>query len=194
LDISDALTNIFLEEQVMSWTLDAVHSQINFSVKHMMISTVRGRFDTFSGTLELNETNPHLSNFEVTIDLASVNTGDAGRDGHLRNTDFFETEKFPTATFRSTRVEKAGDEEYRIYGDLTLHGVTREVPLTATLEGFTKDMQGNRRAGFTVRAAISRKDFDLNWNVALETGGVLVSDKVNLEIDAQVIERVPVTA
>lgn len=178
----------------MSWTLDTAHSQINFSVKHMMISTVRGRFDTFSGTFDLNEENPHVSNVEVTIDLASVNTGDAGRDGHLKNTDFFETEKFPTATYRSTRVEKVAEEEYRIYGDLTLHGVTNEVPLTAILEGLTKDMQGNRRAGFTVRAVISRKDFDLNWNVALETGGVLVSDKVNLEINAQVIERVPVTA
>jgi polyisoprenoid-binding protein YceI len=178
----------------MSWTLDAAHSQINFSVKHMMISTVRGRFDTFSGTLDLNEENPHLSNLEVTIDLASVNTGDAGRDGHLRNSDFFETEQFPTATYRSTRVEKVAEDEYRIYGDLTLHGVTREIPLTATLEGLTKQKQPNRRAGFTVRTAISRKDFDLNWNVALETGGVLVSDKVNLDIDAQVIERVPVTA
>jgi polyisoprenoid-binding protein YceI len=178
----------------MSWTLDAAHSQISFSVKHMMISTVRGRFDTFSGTLDLNEENPNLSNLEVTIDLASVTTGDAGRDAHLRNTDFFEIEKFPTATYKSTRVEKVAEDEYRIYGDLTLHGVTHEVPLTASLEGLTKDMQGNRRIGFTVRAAISRKDFELNWNVALETGGVLVSDKVNLEIDAQVIERVPVTA
>jgi len=178
----------------MSWTLDAAHSQISFSVKHMMISTVRGRFDTFSGTLDLNEIDPHLSNLEVTIDLASVTTGDAGRDAHLRTTDFFESEKFPTATYKSTRVEKVTEDEYRIYGDLTLHGVTHEVPLAASLEGFTKDMQGNRRAGFTVRAAISRKDFDLNWNVALETGGVLVSDKVNLEIDAQVIERVAVTA
>ena len=178
----------------MSWTLDAAHSQISFSVKHMMISTVRGRFDTFSGILDLNEENPTLSSLEVTIDLASVNTGDANRDNHLRQLDFFETEKLPAATYKSTRVEQVGEDEYRIYGDLTLHGVTREVPLTATLEGLTKDMEGNRRAGFTVRAAINRKDFDLNWNVALETGGVLVSDKVNLEIDAQVIERVPVTA
>jgi polyisoprenoid-binding protein YceI len=178
----------------MSWSLDTVHTHVSFSVKHMMISTVRGRFDTFAGSLELNEERPEASSLEVTIDVASINTGDAGRDGHLKSADFFETEKYPTTTFKSTTVEKIGEDEYRIEGDLTLHGVTRNVELKATLDGLTRDMQGNRRAGFTVTSAINRKDFDLNWNVALETGGVLVSDKVNIEIDAQIIERVPVTA
>jgi polyisoprenoid-binding protein YceI len=178
----------------MSWLLDTTHSQIGFAVKHMMISTVRGRFNTFSGTFDIDEQNPAASSVDVTVDVSSITTGDANRDGHLKTADFFEQEKYPTMTYKSTRVEKLSDDEYRIYGDLTLHGVTREVPLTATLEGLTTDMQGNRRAGFTVRAAISRKDFGLNWNVALESGGVLVSDKVNIEIDAQIIERVPVTA
>src|SRR5579885_2923890 len=174
----------------MSWLLDTTHSQIGFAVKHMMISTVRGRFNTFSGTFDIDEQNPAASSADVTVDVSSITTGDA----NLKTADFFEQEKYPTMTYKSTRVEKLSDDEYRIYGDLTLHGVTREVPLTATLEGLTTDMQGNRRAGFTVRAAISRKDFGLNWNVALESGGVLVSDKVNIEIDAQIIERVPVTA
>ena len=178
----------------MPWSFDTVHSQVSFSVKHMMISTVRGRFDTFSGTLDLDEENPAATSLDVTIDIASINTGDANRDTHLRSADFFETDKFPTATYKSTKVEKIGENEYRIAGDLTLHGVTRNVELKATLDGLTKDMQGNRRAGFTVETAINRKDFDLNWNVALETGGVLVSEKVNIMVDAQIIERVPVTA
>jgi polyisoprenoid-binding protein YceI len=185
---------MFWRKMLMSWSLDTVHSHVSFSVKHMMISTVRGRFDTFAGNLELDEEHPEASSLGVTIDVASINTGDAGRDGHLKSGDFFETDKYPTATFKSTKVEKIGEDEYRIEGDLTLHGVTRAVVLKATLDGQTKDMQGNRRAGFTVATAINRKDFDLNWNVALETGGVLVSDKVNIEIDAQIIERVPVTA
>ena len=178
----------------MPWSFDTVHSHVSFSVKHMMISTVRGRFDTFSGSFELDEENPAASSLDVAIDVTSINTGDAGRDAHLRSADFFETDKYPTATYKSTKVEKIGENEYRIEGDFTLHGVTRNVEVKATLDGLTKDMQGNRRAGFTVETAINRKDFDLNWNVALETGGVLVSEKVNIMVDAQIIERVPVTA
>lgn len=178
----------------MPWSFDTVHSHVSFSVKHMMISTVRGRFDAFSGSFELDEENPAASSLDVTIDVASINTGDAGRDTHLRSADFFETDKYPTATYKSTKVEKIGENEYRIEGDFTLHGVTRNVEVKATLDGLTKDMQGNRRAGFTVETAINRKDFDLNWNVALETGGVLVSEKVNIMVDAQIIERIPVTA
>jgi polyisoprenoid-binding protein YceI len=178
----------------MSWSLDTSHSQISFSAKHMMISTVRGRFTSFAGTFEIDEGNPAASSFEVTIEPASASTGDSNRDNHLKNADFFEIEKYPTATYKSTRIEKINDSEFRIYGDLTLHGVAHEVPLTATLLGVTKDMQGNRRAGLTMQTAISRKDFGLNWNVALESGGVLVSDKVAIEIDAELVERVPVTA
>lgn len=178
----------------MPWSFDSVHSHVSFSVKHMMISTVRGRFDAFSGSFDLDEENPAASSLDVTIDVASINTGDAGRDTHLRSADFFETDKYPTATYKSTKVEKIGENEFRIEGDFTLHGVTRSVELKAALDGLTKDMQGNRRAGFTVETAINRKDFNLNWNVALETGGVLVSEKVNILVDAQIIERVPVAA
>jgi polyisoprenoid-binding protein YceI len=185
---------MFWRKMFMPWSFDTVHSHVSFSVKHMMISTVRGRFDAFSGSFDLDEENPAASSLDVTIDVASINTGDAGRDTHLRSADFFETDKYPTATYKSTKVEKIGESEYRIEGDFTLHGVTRNVELKAALDGLTKDMQGNRRAGFTVETAINRKDFDLNWNVALETGGVLVSEKVNILVDAQIIERVPVTA
>ena len=178
----------------MSWSLDTAHSQIGFSVKHLMVSTVRGRFSGLSGTFDIHEGDPAASHFEVSVDVASATTGDDNRDGHLRNADFFEVEKYPTATYKSTRIEKIGENEFRINGVLTLHGVTHDVPLTATLEGLTADMQGNRRAGFTVTGSLSRKDFGLTWNVALESGGVAVSDKVSLNIDAEVVEQAAVTA
>jgi polyisoprenoid-binding protein YceI len=177
----------------MAWELDSAHSQVEFAAKHMMISTVRGHFKTFSGHLDLNEQQPTASSVDVTLDVASLDTGNDGRDGHLRSPDFFDTEHFPTATFKSTRVEALGGQRYRVYGDLTIRGVTRELPLELSVEGPVKDMQGNRRAAFSLTGELSRKDFGLNWNVALESGGWLVGDKVTLAIDAQVIEKVPAT-
>ena len=178
----------------MAWQIDTKHSQIEFAVRHMMLSTVRGRFKQFSGDITIDEQNPENSQFAATIDVASIDTGDEGRDGHLRSADFFDVAQYPTATYTSTRIEKTGEDTYKVYGDLTLHGVTKEVPLELTLEGVTKDMQGNRRAGFTVQASFNRKDFGLTWNVGLETGGVLVSEKVNITIEAQVVEPATVTA
>lgn len=178
----------------MAWEIDLAHSEVGFSAKHMMITTVRGHFKAFSGELDLNEQNPTASSVNVTIDTTSIDTGNEGRDGHLRSPDFFDVEHFPTATFSSTRVEALGGERYRVYGNLTIHGVTRELPLDLSVEGPVKDMQGNRRVAFSLTGALSRKDFGLNWNVALESGGWLVSDKVALDIEAQVIEKVPATA
>ena len=182
------------ENVTMAWQLDTKHSQIEFSVKHMMVSTVRGHFTAFTGELVADEAHPENSRIAVTIDPTSIHTGDANRDGHLRAADFFEVEKYPEITYKSTGIELKGDEEFRLLGELTMHGVTQELPLDVTLEGQSKDMQGNRRAGFSAHTAISRKDFGLNWNVALETGGVLVSDKVNIQIDAELVETAPVTA
>jgi polyisoprenoid-binding protein YceI len=176
----------------MAWEIDAAHSLVEFSVKHMMVSTVKGRFGQYSGVLDLDEPNPHDSKVDVTIQTGSIDTHDPNRDAHLRSADFFDAEKYPTITFKSTTVEKLSDEEYRVTGDLTMHGVTREVPLQVTLEGQTKDMQGKRRAGFSIRTAVNRKDFGLNWNVALEAGGVLVGEKVNINIEAEVIETADV--
>lgn len=178
----------------MAWQLDTVHTQIAFAVKHMMVSTVRGQFKSFSGTLELDEQHPERSRVEVTIDPTSIDTGDERRNGHLRAADFFEVEKYPEIRFASTHVERLGEDEYRVTGDLSLHGITRPVTLEVTLEGQTRDMQGQRRAGFSLRGAINRKDYGLTWNVALEQGGVLVGDKVQLVIDAEVFEPAQVAA
>lgn len=172
----------------MAWQLDPTHTQIGFSVKHMMVSTVRGQFNSYTATVDLDEQHPERSHVAVSIDPASITTGEARRDGHLRTADFFEVEKYPAITFNSTSVEATGTDEYRVAGDLTMHGVTRPVTLNVTLEGQTHDMQGQRRAGFTLSGAVNRKDFGLTWNVALEQGGMLVSDKVQLVIEAEVFE------
>src|SRR5262249_6301428 len=147
----------------MAWQLDTVHSQVEFAVKHMMVATVRGRFKKFSGTVALDEQQPEQSHVEVTLDAASVDTGEDRRDGHLRSPDFFDVESYPTLTFKSTRVEHLGGDHYRVTGDLTIRDVTREVPLDVALEGEHRDMQGQRRAGFAITGSINRKDFGLNW-------------------------------
>jgi polyisoprenoid-binding protein YceI len=172
----------------MAWEIDQAHSQVTFNVKHMMISTVRGRFNQFSGILELDERTPANSRVDVTVDAASVDTNEPRRDGHLRSADFFDVANYPTITFKSTRVEIRDDEHARVYGDLTIHGVTHEVPLDVTLEGHTRDMQGQRRSAYVARGTITRSEFGLNWNVALEAGGWLVGDKINVEIEAEVLE------
>jgi polyisoprenoid-binding protein YceI len=178
----------------MAWELDSAHTHIGFSAKHMMVSTVRGQFNRFSGTLELDEEHPERSTVDVTIDVASVATGDEKRDGHLRSPDFFDAATYPTITFKSTKVEEPRDEQFRITGDLTIRGVTKPVTLDGVIEGQAKDYAGNRRAGFTLKTNINRKDWDLTWNVALEAGAVLVGERVTIEIDAEVVEQAAVTA
>ncbi len=174
----------------MAWALDASHSLIEFSVKHMMVTTVKGRFTKYSGTLELDEQNPSASKVDVTIDVNSVYSGDEKRDAHLRGADFFDAETYPTITYKSTKVEEIGDDRFRITGDLTMHGVTKEVVFDANLEGRAKNPWGKTVAAFSISTSVNRKDFGLNWNVALETGGVLVSEKVNINIEAQAVEAV----
>lgn len=178
----------------MAWELDAAHSLIEFSVKHMMVSTVKGRFNKHSGVLELDEQNPSASKVDITIDVSSVYTGDEKRDGHLRSADFFDAEKYPTITYKSTKVEELSSERFRITGDLTMHGVTKEVVFDANLEGRAKNPWGKNVAAFSISTSVNRKDFDLNWNVALEAGGVLVSEKVNINIEAEAVEVVPEAA
>lgn len=174
----------------MAWELDTAHSLIEFSVKHMMVSTVKGRFTKHSGVLELDEQNPSASKVDVTIDVNSVYSGDEKRDAHLRSADFFDAETYPTITYKSKKVEEIGDEKFRITGDLTMHGVTKEVVLDASLEGQATNPWGKRVAAFSIHTSVNRKDFGLNWNVALETGGVLVSEKVNINIEAEATEVV----
>jgi polyisoprenoid-binding protein YceI len=167
------------------WNIDAAHSSINFSVRHMVVSKVRGRFTKFSGTLNVDDGDITRSVVEATIDASSIDTGTAQRDAHLRSADFFDAERFPELRFRSTRIEKLADARYRVVGDLTIRDFTSEVALDVEYGGRGKDPWGNERVGFVATAAIDRRDFGLKWNQALEAGGVLVGDRVDIELDVQ---------
>jgi polyisoprenoid-binding protein YceI len=166
----------------MLWAIDAAHSQIQFAVKHMAISTVRGTFGTFEGTID--EANGQVSGVSVDIDVASITSGNEQRDGHLKSVDFFDVEQFPTATFRLTRFTREGDEVTAI-GQLTIRGITNAVTLRGEIGGPAKDPWGNEKVSASLTTKFSRKDFGLVWNVALEAGGVLVSDEVKLSVEVQ---------
>lgn len=169
-----------------TYPLDPSHTAVNFTARHLMVTKVRGRFPVRSGTLVVAE-DPARSSVEVEIDVAALHTGDDGRDTHLRSADFFDVERFPTATFRSNGVVDDGRGEYLVTGDLTLRDVTRPVTLRVEYLGVEQDPWGSSRIGFSASTEVNRKDWGLGWNVALETGGVLVGDKVTLSIDAQAI-------
>ena len=173
----------------MAWQIDASHSQIQFSVKHMMISTVRGTFDRFTGTVVGDESNPAAASVAVQIETASINTKDERRDGHLRSPDFFNSESFPYATFKSTRVERLDESTGKLYGDLTIRDVTKPVVLDVEYSGQAKSPWGMTSAGFSAQTKINRKDWDLNWNVALETGGWLVSDEIKIAIELELVQQ-----
>jgi len=172
-----------------TWNIDPSHSAIAFAVRHMVVSKTRGRFTKWSGQLRFDAENPVVSSVEVTIDPASIDTADGQRDAHLRSADFLDVENFPTASFRSTKVEESEAGRYRITGDLTVHGVTKSLVLDVTYEGSGKDPWGGERAGFSGSTSIDRKDFGLRWNQALETGGVLVGDKVELMLEIEAVKE-----
>jgi polyisoprenoid-binding protein YceI len=172
-----------------TWNIDPSHSAIAFSVRHMVVSKTRGRFNKWSGQLRFDAGNPSASSVEVDIDPASLDTGDTQRDAHLRSADFFDVEKYPTASFRSTRVEVAGEGRYRVTGNLTVHGITQPVLLDVTYEGSGKDPWGGERAGFSATTTIDRKHFGLEWNKALETGGLLVGEKVELNLEIEAVKQ-----
>jgi polyisoprenoid-binding protein YceI len=168
-----------------TWTIDPVHSEVGFSVRHMMVSKVRGKFGKFSGELVTAE-NPAESSVTAQIDLSSIDTGAEQRDAHLRSPDFFDTENHPVMTYRSTAIRAKADG-YVIDGELSLKGVTKNVPLELEINGFGPDPYGGTRAGFTGKAEINRQDFGVNWNAALETGGVVVSDKVSIHLEIEAV-------
>jgi len=170
------------------WVLDPSHSLLEFSVKHMMISTVKGRFSGIEGVLYADLPDFTTAEVEASADASTVDTREPQRDQHLKSADFFDVEKFPKLTFKSKRVETAGDG-YRMVGDLTIHGVTREVAFDVSFEGTGKDPWGNERAGFSATGKVDRKDFGLQWNAMLETGGVLVGDQVKISIEAEAIKQ-----
>jgi len=175
--------------QTSTWNLDPAHSAAEFKVKHMMISSVKGRFAGIQGSLTLNEADVTNSRVEASLDAASIDTNETQRDAHLRSADFFDTEKFPTLSFQSTRVARNGDGELAVTGDLNIHGVSRSVVFA--VEGPSaplKDPYGNIRVGLAATAKINRKDFGLTWNAALETGGILVGDEVTITLDVQFVK------
>ncbi len=171
----------------MNWQIDPTHTTIEFSVKHMMITTVRGQFKSFAGNLHIDPSNPAASRVEGSIDVASIDTREAQRDAHLRSADFFDVENYPKMSFRSSRIEPLGANQYKVYGQLTIKDVTREVVFDVADEGRGQDPWGNQRWGISASTKISRKDFGLTWNVALETGGWLVGDEVKIAVDLQLV-------
>ena len=168
-----------------TWEIDPVHSEVGFTARHMMVSKVRGRFTTFSGELVTGE-NPLQSSVTATIDLTSINTGNEQRDQHIRSADFFEVDKYTTMTYRSTGLRADGDQ-FIVDGELTLKDVTQEVPLTLELNGFGPDPFGGTRAGFTASTEINRRDFGVNFSAPMETGGVVVSDKIGIQLEIEAV-------
>ncbi|WP_329029122.1 YceI family protein [Streptomyces sp. NBC_01423] len=170
------------------YTIDPAHSSIGFTVRHAMVTNVRGSFAEHEGSLKLDGTDPANSTASIDVKIASVDTGIKDRDGHLVSGDFFDAEKFPLMTFRSTSAEQLGGDKYRVTGDLTIKDVTRPLSIDLEFNGSAKDVYGNERVGFEGGAEILRSDWGLTWNAALETGGVMVSDKVKLNFDISAIK------
>ncbi len=169
-----------------AWTIDPAHSEIGFKVKHLMVSTVRGRFREYEASIESTDDEMRITGIDFRMNAASIDTGNEQRDAHLRSADFFDAENFKDIRFTSRSYEKTGGEgKYALYGDLTMKGVTKPVRLEVEFSGVMKDPWGNEKAVFSINGKINRKDWGLNWNAALETGGVLVSDDVWINADVQ---------
>ena len=169
----------------MTWTLDTVHTHVGFAVKHMMVSTARGQFKSYTGTFNLDPNDFTKSTVEGEIDVASIDTNNPDRDNHLRTNDFFDVANHPKILFKSTGIKSKGDGEYTVTGDLTIRGVTKSVDLDVEFGGVAKSPYGFQVAGITARGVIDRKDFGVNFSAPLETGGLLLADKVKIEIEAE---------
>lgn len=168
------------------WNVDAAHSSVGFIARHLMVTKVRGRFTAVTGTLTIAE-DPLQSSVDATAEIGSVSTGDEGRDGHLKSADFFDADNYPTMHFVSTGIDKDGSD-YVLHGDLTIKDVTKSVDFELEFEGVSPDPWGGTRAGFTAETDVSRKDWGLEWNMALETGGFVVGDKVKIQLDIQAVK------
>src|SRR5712692_9557709 len=178
----------------MSWSVDPMHTQVEFSAKHMGIMTVKGAFTGLSTEITFNEDDFTASSVEATIDASTLSTHDEQRDGHLKSPDFLDVEQFPAIGFKSTRIEHAAHDQYKMTGDLTIRGVTRPVSLDVVYSGQAKDPMGNMHAGFSAYTTINRKDWGLNWNMALETGGLLVGEDVKLALEVEAVKAAEVPA
>jgi polyisoprenoid-binding protein YceI len=181
-------TRTIAPELVGTWDIDPNHSTVEAVARYAMLTSVRGRFASFTGAITVGETLQD-SNVQVEIDASSIDTRNETRDGHLKSEDFLHVEQHPTIRFRSTRVEQVGDGDYRVWGDLTMRGVTKEVELDMTFDGIGSDPWGNTRAGVVATTTINRKDWGVNWNAAIEAGGVLVGDRLKIELNISAIKR-----
>ena len=178
-----------VEKSTTTWNIDPIHSTVQFKIKHMMISNVKGEFSSVRGSLELDKVDIENSRVQGEIDAATINTREAQRDAHLKSADFFNVEKFPTLSFRSTKVSKKSTEELTVAGDITIHGISRPVVFAVeALSEPAKDPWGNTRIGLSAATKINRKDFGLTWNAALETGGILVGEEVTITLDLQFVK------
>lgn len=177
-----------------TWQIDASHSHIEFAVRHLMISTVRGRFGKVSGTVAVDDQHPAKSTVDVTIDTSSIDTREAQRDSHLQSPDFFEVEKFPAITFKATGAAADIGGSFPLTGNLTIKDVTRPITLEVTSEGRGNDPWGNVRAGYSAKGKLKRSDFGLTWNQLIEAGGVAVGDEISIRIDVELIQQVAVAA
>ncbi len=173
----------------MSWKIDPSHTLIQFSVRHMMLAKVRGQFEKFEGVVGLDEANPEKTSVDVSVETASINTRDAQRDGHLRSPDFFNAEAFPLMRFKGTRVERLGEASARLHGELTIRDITHPLSLEVEYTGKAKSPWGTISAGFTASGKLNRKDWNLTWNQALETGGVLVGDEIEITVELELVQQ-----
>lgn len=177
-----------------TWNIDPSHSEVSFKVRHLMISNVRGNFTKFSATATTEDDNFETAKITFEAEAASVTTHSEQRDAHIKSPDFFDTEKYPSVKFESTKMEKTGDKKYTLHGNLTINATTKPVHFNVELQGLGKDPWGQTKAGFEISGKINRTDFGLVWNAALESGGVLVSEEVSLHAEAQFVKAAPVTA
>ncbi|MDP4162484.1 MAG: YceI family protein [Bacillota bacterium] len=168
-----------------TWAVDSAHSSVDFSIRHMMIANVKGSFHQFEAKVEADPTDLTSASIFFNVDLSSIDTRNADRDNHLRSADFFDVETYPALTFNSTSIEKKSDDQYAVTGDVTLHGVTKTETFTVTFEGQGKDPWGNEKVGFSAEGTLNRTDYGLSWNSALETGGVLVGEKVKISLQIE---------
>ena len=174
---------------ITTWTIDPAHSHVEFAVKHLMISTVKGRFGIVRGTVRTDDADPAKGSVDVEIDADSIDTREAQRDAHLKSADFFDIEKFPALRFKSTRIHDVDGDSFKLTGDLTIHGVTRPVTLDVASEGRGKDPWGGERAGFSATGKVKRSEFGLTWNQVLETGGFVVGDDIKINLDVELIKE-----
>lgn len=171
------------------WTVDPTHSEVQFKVKHLMITNVTGNFAEFNATATTEGEDFSTAQLEFSAPIESISTNNAQRDGHLKSGDFFDAEKYPELTFKSTKIERVNDDTYNVYGDFQIKGITKEAKLNVELGGITKDPYGNTKAGLSISGKINRNDYGLTWNTALETGGVMVSEDVRLNAEIQLVKQ-----